>query len=68
MKRLVGRVQFLHGGLMIALQSKPQKHKMVHIEVWLGEGTRTVGARHQTGVVQVCVHVRVAVIFPCHHD
>ena len=35
------------------LQSKPQKHGMVHVEVWLGEGTKTIGARHQTGVVQV---------------
>ena len=36
--------------LMIA---KQQKHNMVHVEIWLGDGNRTVGARWQKGVVEV---------------
>lgn len=26
---------------------------MVHVEIWLGDGEKTLGARHQRGVVQV---------------
>ena len=36
--------------LMVA---KQQKHNMVHVEIWLGDGNRTVGARWQKGVVEV---------------
>ncbi|EDQ90416.1 uncharacterized protein MONBRDRAFT_24169 [Monosiga brevicollis MX1] len=32
---------------------RTQRHQMVHVEVWLGEGEKTIGARHQTGVIQV---------------
>ena len=28
---------------------KPQRHDMVHVEIWLGEGEKTVGARWQRG-------------------
>ncbi|XP_033113737.1 uncharacterized protein LOC117114242 [Anneissia japonica] len=34
-------------------KSKAQKHDMVHVEIWLGEGEQTIGARWQKGVVQV---------------
>ncbi|EGD83591.1 hypothetical protein PTSG_04199 [Salpingoeca rosetta] len=34
-------------------KSKKQKHDMVHVEVWMGDGEKTVGARYQRGVVQV---------------
>lgn len=36
--------------LMIA---KHQKHNMVHVEIWLGDGDKTVGARWQKGVVEI---------------
>ncbi|XP_048581079.1 uncharacterized protein LOC5512073 isoform X2 [Nematostella vectensis] len=32
---------------------KKQRHDMVHVEVWLGDGEKTIGARWQKGVVQV---------------
>lgn len=28
---------------------KPQKHDIVHVEIWLGEGEKTLGARWQKG-------------------
>ncbi|XP_030843027.1 probable beta-tubulin polyglutamylase [Strongylocentrotus purpuratus] len=34
-------------------KSKKQKHDMVHVEVWLGDGPKTIGARWQKGKVQV---------------
>ncbi|XP_065890894.1 protein polyglycylase TTLL10-like isoform X2 [Dysidea avara] len=34
-------------------KSKQQKHNMVHVEVWLGEGEKTVGARWQKSVVEI---------------
>ncbi|CAH1775899.1 unnamed protein product [Owenia fusiformis] len=34
-------------------KSKKQPHNMVHVEVWLGDGPKTIGARWQKGVVQV---------------
>ncbi|XP_071945729.1 uncharacterized protein [Antedon mediterranea] len=34
-------------------KSKAQKHDMVHVEIWLGDGEKTIGARWQKGVVQV---------------
>ena len=36
--------------LIIARQ---QKHNMVHVEIWLGDGNKTVGARWQKGVVEI---------------
>ena len=30
-------------------QDKKQKHKMVHVEIWLGDGEKTVGARYHRG-------------------
>eukprot|EP00043_Microstomoeca_roanoka_P019200 m.213439 g.213439 ORF g.213439 m.213439 type:complete len:306 (-) comp16955_c0_seq1:2664-3581(-) len=33
--------------------SKRQKHDMVHVEIWLGEGEKTIGARYQHGVLQI---------------
>lgn len=32
---------------------KRQKHNLVHVEVWLGEGHKTVGARWQKRFVEV---------------
>ncbi|XP_041479461.1 protein polyglycylase TTLL10-like [Lytechinus variegatus] len=34
-------------------KSKKQKHDMVHVEVWLGDGPKTIGARWQKGKVQI---------------
>ena len=32
---------------------KAQIHNVVHVEIWLGDGERTLGARKQTGVVEI---------------
>lgn len=37
----------------VCLTAKKQKHDMVHVEVWLGDGPKTIGARWQKGKVQV---------------
>ncbi|ELT95483.1 hypothetical protein CAPTEDRAFT_220981 [Capitella teleta] len=34
-------------------KSKKQKHDMTHVEIWLGDGHKTIGARWQKGKVQV---------------
>lgn len=34
-------------------KSRKQRHDMVHVEVWLGDGIKTIGARWQTGVVNI---------------
>ncbi|XP_013402524.1 protein polyglycylase TTLL10 isoform X3 [Lingula anatina] len=34
-------------------KSKKQRHDMVHVEIWLGDGPKTIGARWQRGKVQV---------------
>ncbi|XP_077863250.1 uncharacterized protein LOC144346250 [Saccoglossus kowalevskii] len=34
-------------------KAKKQRHDMVHVEIWAGDGIKTVGARWQKGVVQV---------------
>ena len=34
-------------------QRKAQIHNMVHVEIWMGDGEKTLGARAQRGVVQV---------------
>lgn len=33
-------------------KSKKQRHNMVHVEVWAGDGEKTIGARWQRGKVQ----------------
>jgi hypothetical protein len=38
--------------LLISL-AKQQKHNMTHVEIWLGDGVKTIGARWQKGKVQV---------------
>jgi hypothetical protein len=35
------------------LKAQAQKHDIVHVEIWMGDGEKTLGARHQHGVVQV---------------
>ena len=37
-------------------RKKQQRHNMVHVEIWLGEGDKTVGARWQRGwyVIYMC--------------
>ena len=32
-----------------SIEGKPQKHNMVHVEIWLGDGEKTVGARYHKG-------------------
>jgi len=32
---------------------KKQKHDLTHVEIWLGDGPKTIGARWQKGKVQV---------------
>jgi len=32
---------------------KKQKHNLTHVEIWLGDGPKTIGARWQRGKVQV---------------
>ncbi|XP_074655111.1 uncharacterized protein LOC141908801 [Tubulanus polymorphus] len=34
-------------------KSKKQRHNMVHVEIWAGDGIKTIGARWQKGKVQV---------------
>ncbi|CAI8024141.1 Protein polyglycylase TTLL10 [Geodia barretti] len=34
-------------------QRKQQRHGMVHVEIWLGDGEKTVGARWQKGRVEI---------------
>jgi len=36
---------------------RAQAHNMVHVEVWLGDGSKTVGARWHKGCVQVRLEV-----------
>lgn len=35
------------------LQRKPQIHRMVHVEIWMGDGEKTLGARWPKGEIQV---------------
>lgn len=39
--------------LTVCSAVKPQKHSLVHVEVWLGEGHKTVGARWQKRFVEI---------------
>ena len=32
---------------------KQQIHNMVHVEIWMGDGDKTLGARNQRGVIEV---------------
>ena len=34
---------------VFSFSAKPQKHDMVHVEIWLGDKEKTLGARWQTG-------------------
>lgn len=34
-------------------QRKQQIHNMVHVEIWMGDGQKTLGARNQRGVVEI---------------
>eukprot|EP00035_Acanthoeca_spectabilis_P001892 m.83461 g.83461 ORF g.83461 m.83461 type:complete len:291 (-) comp11209_c0_seq2:155-1027(-) len=34
-------------------QKKPQTHNMQHVEIWLGDGDKTLGARWSKGVVEI---------------
>eukprot|EP01147_Barroeca_monosierra_P003347 gene3347-6019_t len=40
-------------GTYFSTKSKKQKHDIVHVEIWLGDGEKTIGARHQCGVIQI---------------
>jgi len=40
-------------GTYFKTNRKPQKHNMVHVEIWLGDGEKTVGARYHKGRVQI---------------
>ncbi|KAL8601741.1 hypothetical protein ACOMHN_033917 [Nucella lapillus] len=40
-------------GTYVNGKHKKQRHNMMHVEVWLGEGARTIGARWNNGKVQV---------------
>jgi len=37
---------------VITVSVKKQKHNLTHVEIWLGDGPRTIGARWQKGRVQ----------------
>ncbi|XP_022786949.1 uncharacterized protein LOC111327109 isoform X2 [Stylophora pistillata] len=39
-------------GIYHNTKSKKQRHNMVHVEVWAGDGEKTIGARWQKGKVQ----------------
>ncbi|XP_064642143.1 uncharacterized protein LOC135496646 isoform X2 [Lineus longissimus] len=39
-------------------KAKKQRHNMVHVEIWLGDGPKTIGARWQKGKVQVFDHYK----------
>ena len=34
---------------ILKLLAKKQRHNMVHVEVWAGDGEKTIGARWQKG-------------------
>eukprot|EP00058_Branchiostoma_floridae_P028503 XP_002613994.1 hypothetical protein BRAFLDRAFT_67425 [Branchiostoma floridae] len=40
-------------GIYYNPKSKKQRHNMVHVEIWAGEGEKVVGARWQRGKVQM---------------
>eukprot|EP00731_Ephydatia_muelleri_P015289 Em0008g1009a len=40
-------------GTYFNTNTKPQRHNMVHVEIWAGDGEKTLGARWQRGAVQV---------------
>ncbi len=37
----------------IVIAVKKQPHKMTHVEIWLGDGPKTIGSRWHKGHVQV---------------
>eukprot|EP00795_Rhopilema_esculentum_P007069 gene7069-12708_t len=40
-------------GVYFNPERKRQKHNMVHVEIWLGDGEKTIGARYHRGRVQI---------------
>ena len=36
--------------------AKKQKHNMVHVEIWVGDGEKTLGARWQRGRSEALYH------------
>jgi cell wall-associated NlpC family hydrolase len=42
-----------YAGTYYNARSRPQKHDIVHVEMYMGSGERSIGARWWTGVVQV---------------
>ncbi|PVD36890.1 hypothetical protein C0Q70_03880 [Pomacea canaliculata] len=40
-------------GVYTNKKSRRQRHNMTHVEIWLGEGEKTIGARWNNGKVQV---------------
>ncbi|KAL3861130.1 hypothetical protein ACJMK2_007199, partial [Sinanodonta woodiana] len=37
---------------------KRQRHDMTHVEIWAGEGPKTIGARWNNGKVQIWDHYK----------
>ena len=35
--------------------AKKQRHDMVHVEIWMGDGEKTLGARWQKGRFVCCI-------------
>ncbi|XP_028393801.1 uncharacterized protein LOC114518086 [Dendronephthya gigantea] len=40
-------------GVFFNPKKRKQKHNMVHVEIWAGDGEKTIGARWQKGKVQI---------------
>lgn len=38
--------------------AKKQRHNMTHVEIWAGEGNKTIGARWNNGKVQLFDHYK----------
>ena len=47
------KLSLINNYFIFCLSAKKQKHDMVHVEIWLGDGDKTIGARWQRGKVQV---------------
>eukprot|EP00055_Hartaetosiga_balthica_P006143 m.18933 g.18933 ORF g.18933 m.18933 type:complete len:316 (-) comp5034_c0_seq1:937-1884(-) len=60
-----GDLVFISGSYF-SERSKPQKHDLVHVEVWMGDGDKTVGARYQRGAIQV--HDSYAFVSKSYHS
>lgn len=40
------------------ISAKQQRHLLTHVEIWLGDGPKTIGARWNNGKVQVFDHYK----------